>query len=200
MSVAPAVSPQIPPYPVRRFTVEEYHQMARAGVLTEDDSVELLEGWIVPKMVRNPRHDVALKLAETAVERQLSAGWHVRVPSAITTAESEPEPDLAVVKGDVRAYLNDHPRPDDVALVIEIADSSLARDCNDKARIYAAAGIGTYWIVNLVESIVEVHSAPAGAGPSARFTRRTKVAADGTVAAQLSDGAPLKIVARDLLP
>src|SRR5436305_4096318 len=87
---------QLPPAPVRRFTVDEYHRMIQTGILEEDDSVELLEGWIVLKMPRNPPHDVAIDLAREAIETRLPAGWRVRVQSAITTSDSEPEPDLAV--------------------------------------------------------------------------------------------------------
>src|SRR5579862_9140639 len=86
---------RIPPFPVRPFTVDEYHRMIDADVLDEGDAVELLEGWIVPKMPRNPPHDATIGLADDALRIRLPAGWHVRLQSAITTSDSEPEPDLA---------------------------------------------------------------------------------------------------------
>jgi hypothetical protein len=80
------------PFPVWRFTVEEYHRLAESGVLEEDHAVELLEGWIVPKMIHNPPHDAAVELAQAAVSARLPQGWRPRIQSAITTSDSEPEP------------------------------------------------------------------------------------------------------------
>src|SRR5438105_2876312 len=90
---------QIPRLPVRRFTVAEYHQMIAAGILGEDDKVELLEGLIVPKMARKPPHDAVLGIADDVIRARLPSAWKVRIQSAITTADSEPEPDIAVVRG-----------------------------------------------------------------------------------------------------
>src|SRR5438093_733530 len=102
---------QFAPYPVRKFSVDEYHRMIQAAVLTEDDPVELLEGWIVPKMPRNTPHDVCLDKSQDALRAVLPAGWRLRVQSAITTPDSEPEPDLAVVPGTPERYLAHHPFP-----------------------------------------------------------------------------------------
>jgi Uma2 family endonuclease len=152
-----------PPFPVRRFSVEEYHRMGEAGVLTEDDQVELLEGLVVPKMIRKPVHDAVVELVRLAISRVLPTGWCIRGQSAITTADSEPEPDIAVVRGTPRDYLGHHPRPADVALVVEIAETSLDRD-RKKRRIYAQAGIPYYWIVNLPSGHVEIHANASSAG------------------------------------
>lgn len=97
--------------PVRRFSVDEYHRMIQAGILTEDDAVELLEGWIVPKMPRNPPHDGTIQIADEVLRPRLPAGWQLRIQSALTMPDSEPEPDLVVVRGDARTYLNRHTRP-----------------------------------------------------------------------------------------
>src|SRR5262249_47133779 len=94
------------PYPVWRFSVRGYHGMIQAGILTEDDQVELLEGWIVPKMPHKPPHDGTIQLANKRIGRRLPPGWDIRVQSAVTTSDSEPEPDLAVVRGDESTYLN----------------------------------------------------------------------------------------------
>src|SRR3954454_16589764 len=88
---------QIPPFPVRRFSVAEYLRMNEIGMLGEDDKVELLDGWITPKMTRNPPHDSILTQIATVLPVLLPAGWHVRSQSAAVTATSVPEPDLAVV-------------------------------------------------------------------------------------------------------
>ena len=92
------------PVPLRRFSVEEYHRLIDAGVFGADDRFELLEGWIVTKMVRNPPHDVPIALAQAALSPWLQAPWHLRIQSAITTAHSEPEPDLALMWGPPREY------------------------------------------------------------------------------------------------
>ena len=89
-------------------------------------------------------------------------GGGIRIQSAITTDDSEPEPDLALVLGPASRYAAKHPGPQDIALVIEVADSSLAHDRDVKARLYARARIATYWIVNLVDMQVEVYSDPSG--------------------------------------
>jgi Uma2 family endonuclease len=156
-----AMPPQIL---MRRWTVEEYHKMIQAGVFAHDEKFELLGGWIVPKMSRNPPHDASLDQAHEEVRKRLPTGWRVRVQSAITTPDSEPEPDLAIVRGEARTYSSRHPCPADIALIIEIADSSLLEDHRDKARIYARAAIAVYWIINLVDSQVEVHTRPSGPG------------------------------------
>lgn len=162
---APGVAPSAPRpiLPLRQFTVAEYHRMIETRVLTEDDPVELLEGWIVQKIPRNPPHDGTVALTNKALSRRLPPGWHVRIQSAITTSDSEPEPDLAVARGVEEDYLVRHPGPADLALVVEVADSTLDRDREEKARIYARAGIRAYWIVNLVDRRVEVYTDPSGA-------------------------------------
>lgn len=149
----------IPPYPVRRWTVSEYRHLAEIGVLTEDDHVELLEGWIVPKMTKNPPHEWAVTEITGLLAPHLGEEWVLRVQCAINTGDSEPEPDHSIVNGPRDRYLTRHPSGDDVAQVIEIADSSLERD-RRKAALYARAGIPRYWIVNLVDGQIEVHSDP----------------------------------------
>jgi Uma2 family endonuclease len=161
-----------PPFPVRRFTVNEYHRMIETGVLTENDAVELLDGWIAPKMPRNPRHDVCIELANGALRTRLPSGWRVRVQSAITTSDSEPEPDLAVVQGAARDNLSRHPEPRETALVVESAESSLEYDRAVKGPLYARARIPHYWIINLVEGRVEAYSNPGGDGPAACYRER----------------------------
>ncbi|MBX6313328.1 MAG: Uma2 family endonuclease [Isosphaeraceae bacterium] len=150
----------MPPGPVRRFTVAEYHKMIDAGVFGDDTRFELLEGWIITKMTRKPPHDVALALAHTALGRRAPVGWHIREQSAITTADSEPEPDLAVVRGEPRDYIDHHPSPGEIGLVVEVADTTLAQDRGLKRRIYARAGIPVYWIINLADAVVEVYTDP----------------------------------------
>src|SRR5690349_3673211 len=100
-------SPSPPPQPPqRRFTVAEYHRMIETGVLTEQDPVELLEGWVVFKMARNPRHDNTLARLQKVLNRLLGPDWEIRGQLAVTTDDSEPEPDVAVVRGPIEQYDN----------------------------------------------------------------------------------------------
>src|SRR5262249_30603098 len=112
----------------RRFSVAEYHKLIESGILTEDDNLELLEGYLVHKMSRNPPHDATIQRLMKRLLRLLPPGWDLRVQSAVTLSESEPEPDLAVVRGDENAYIARHPAGADVGLVIEVSDSTLPAD------------------------------------------------------------------------
>src|SRR5436305_3593125 len=125
--------------------------MIELGILTEEDNLELIDGYLVRKTSRNPPHDGTLHRLLKRLLAALPPGWDVRVQSAVTLADSEPEPDLAVVREDPGGYLTRHPTPADVGLVIEVADSTLPGDRADKGRVYARAGIACYWIINLVD-------------------------------------------------
>src|SRR5262245_53247651 len=150
----PVLTPP-PALPIHQLTVGQYHRMIETGVLTEDDPVELLEGWIVNKMPQNPQHAGTITRIERRLRRVLSEDWINRIQSAITTRESEPEPDIAVVEGPEEKYWQRHPGPEDVALAIEAADSTLESDREVKGRIYARARIPVYWIANLVDRCIE---------------------------------------------
>jgi len=150
----------IPDDLIWRLSIEQYHAIIQAGILTDDDSVELLEGWLVFKIPKNPPHRATTRLVRTALENILPAGWYVDSQEPITLSNSEPEPDIVVVRRDTRQYLDRHPGAEDIALIIEVSDTTLQRDRTVKKRIYARAGISIYWIVNLVEEQVEVYSQP----------------------------------------
>jgi Uma2 family endonuclease len=161
-AIASSSTPFLGMTALRRFTVQEYHRMIDAGVLTDEDKVELLNGYVVLKMPRNPRHDnTILKFAEDLFPLVRSS-WVVRNQSAVTLARSEPEPDISIARGDRNSYQNRHPSPADLGLVIEVSDSTLARDRGEKLGIYADAALPVYWIVNLVDQQVEVYTLPSG--------------------------------------
>jgi hypothetical protein len=151
------------PLPMRRFTVAEYHRMIETGILTENDDVELLEGWVVAKMPRKPPHDAGVEVIRGVVGGRLPPGWSIRSQSAITTSDSEPEPGVAVVRGEPRAYRQRHPGPADIGTLIEVSDTTLNYDNDrvEKGRIYARAAIAEYWIFNLVDGWIEVYSDPS---------------------------------------
>src|SRR4051794_37144846 len=142
---------------VEEYTVEQYHQLIEAGVLWSGDPVELLERRIVTRLRRTPAHEAITGLTEDAIRPHLPAEWHLRIKSAVTTSDSEPEPDLLVIRGPARRYIDHHPSPAEVGLLDEVADTSLPIDRGLKRRIYAR-GIPMYWIVNVVDLQVEVYT------------------------------------------
>jgi Uma2 family endonuclease len=184
----------------RRFTVPEYHNLIRIGVLTEDDNLELIEGYLVHKMSRNPPHDGTILRLNNRLVRLLPGGWQVRIQSAITLTDSEPEPDAAVVRGDERSFDSNHPVASDIAVVIEVADSTLPGDRTDKGRVYARAGIREYWIVNLVDYRVEVYTLPSGPGVTPGYASRQDYSAGGAVSLVLDGQTVGNLPVADLLP
>ena len=154
-----AALPNIGGEPVWPLPVDRYHAMIDAGILGPDDHLELLEGVLIEKMSKNPPHEFSLGELQEVLTR-LAAGWLVRNQGPITLASSEPEPDLVIARGTRRDYVGRHPSAADVALVVEIADSSVDRDRILKKRIYATAGIPFYWLLNLANRRLEVYSGP----------------------------------------
>ncbi len=183
-----------------RFSVAHYHAMIQAGILTEDDPVELLEGWLVTKMPKNPKHRIATRLVRQALESIVAPGWYVDSQEPLTTADSEPEPDGMVVRSETRQYLNRHPGPQDVTLVVEVADSSLQRDRSLKKRLYAAAGIPVYWIVNLTDGQLEVYTDPSGPAEQPDYRQQRNYGSADTVPVVIEAREVGHIAVRDLLP
>ncbi len=143
-----------PPLPLRRFSVEQYHQLGELGVLTPDDRVELLEGWIVEKMNQRPIHGFIVGLLAEFFQAQLPLGMSLRCRLPITAERSEPEPDIAIVCGSHGDFRDRHPSGAECRLVIEVADTSLDKD-RAKAEIYQAAGVQEYWIINIAVQCLE---------------------------------------------
>jgi Uma2 family endonuclease len=151
-----------------RIAVEKYERMIAAGILTENDRVELINGEIVPKMPIGSRHAACVTRLTEYLIRNFGNRATIGVQNPIVLADSEPEPDITVLKRRSDFYATGKPTADDVLLVIEVADSSLEFDRENKLSIYAEAGIGEYWIVNLLENIVEVYREPAGSTYASR--------------------------------
>lgn len=190
----------VPPEPVLALTVEQYHEMIRAGVLLDGDPIELLEGWLVRKMTKHPPHRVATRKTRIGLENVVPAGWSVDTQETITTSDSEPEPDVSVVRGDTAELLDRHPGPDEVGLLVEVADASLERDRGWKKRIYAAARIPIYWIVNLIDHQVEVFTQPTGSGEQADYASQRVFQPSGTIPVVLDGEEVGEIAVNDLLP
>lgn len=146
-----------PPLPLRRFSVEQYHQLGELGVLTPEDRVELLEGWIIEKMNQRPIHGFIVGLITELLQSCLPGGMSLRCQLPLTTERSEPEPDIAIVRGEHSDFRDRHPTGKDCRLVIEVSDTSLEKD-RAKALIYREAGVPEYWIVNVAEKCIERYS------------------------------------------
>lgn len=190
----------VPPEPVLPLTVEQYHAMIRSGALNGGDSIELLEGWLVNKMIKNPPHSASTAKTRRQLNAVIPDGWSVDSQEPVTTLDSEPEPDVAVIRGLREEYVERHPGPEDIGLLVEVADTSLDRDRGWKKRIYAAAAIPAYWIVNLVERQVEVFTEPSGPGDGPDYETR-QVFLPGDQVPVVLDGKEVgRIGVDDLLP
>jgi Uma2 family endonuclease len=174
LPAVPAADPQWVPLSLYRMTVEEYEAMVAAGTFRGRRRIHLIDGLLVEKMTPNPPHAIAFLLCGDELDRLVPPGWHVRpaLPVLLPGQASVPEPDHCVVRGVARDYLGGHPGPGDIALVVEIADSSLPDDRKYATEVYGPAGIPVYWIVNVVDRQVEVYTVPGPAGYVSRVDFR----------------------------
>jgi Uma2 family endonuclease len=155
-----------------KVSVDEYHQMIKSGVFDDGDPIELLEGYLVKKMSHNTPHANTVHKLSKRLIRLTPSGWEARSQLPITLSDSEPEPDGVLARGDETTFATHHPTAGEIATVIEVADSSRYADRREKGRIYARAGIPVYWIVNVVDRLVEVYTDPdPSAEPPAYRTR-----------------------------
>jgi Uma2 family endonuclease len=183
----------------RRFTVDEYHTMIRTGVFTDGEPLELLEGYVVHKMSRGKPHDFAVQALTKRFVRMLPPGWDVRVQCAITLPDSEPEPDFALVRGDETVYHDHHPGPTEIGILVEVSGSSLPIDRVDKARVYARAGIPVYWVVNVVDKVVEVLTRPSGPTGAPAYEQRDDFPVGTAVPVVLGGNTVGTIVVADIM-
>ncbi len=197
-----ATLPATPPtLPIYRLSVDQYHRMARAGILGEDDRVELLGGYLVPKMTKHQPHHIASGSVNDLLFRLVPPGWYVARGEPLTAADdSEPEPDLMIVRGQRDDYPENPPHGPDVALVVEVADASLARDKAEQKSIYAASGIPFYWLMNLLARRIEVYSDPTGPADWPDYRMRTDHGPDDSVALVLDGREITRLDVRDVLP
>jgi Uma2 family endonuclease len=190
----------VPVDSLRRFTVEEYHALIDSGFFAEDENYELLEGLLVHKMTKHPPHWIACGSLRDALYALGVPGFFVHGQEPVTTSDSEPEPDAALVRGERRDYRGGNPDPQRVPFVAEVADSSLPQDRKLKKRIYARAGIPVYWIVNLIDRQVEVYTEPSGPAKLPDYARCEIIPADGE-APVIIDGREVgRLAVKELLP
>jgi Uma2 family endonuclease len=200
MSLAPSLPPRATytDQPIFRLSVDQYHALIRSGKLTSDDPVELLEGILVFKMPKKSAHATTVRMIRRAVESKLPLGWFFDAEQPITLADGEPEPDGVIVRGTIEDYAAAHPGPGDVALIIEVADTSLERDQGIKLRSYARAGIPVYWLINLIDREVQVYVDPDPAAPA--YRRRETYGPSDSVPLALEGAARAAIEVSTLLP
>ena len=148
------------------LTSAEYIALFEQGVLTEADRVELIEGEVVEKMTIGPLHVGRVTRVDRLLQRLLGDRALVVSQGAVLLSEiSMPEPDFAILRHRDDFYESRHATPGDMLALIEVADSSLSFDRGRKLRIYAAAGVAEYWLINLQRNVLEVYRQP---GPHPR--------------------------------
>ena len=190
MSVAAAA----PPIERYRLTSAIFHEMVDKGILNEDDRLELIEGELVTMSPIGPEHMGVVNQIAQILIRQLEQRAIVSIQGPIALDEfSEPQPDLALLVQRDDFYKHSLPRPADVALVIEVADSSLAYDRTIKMPLYARAGVPEAWIVNLIDRWIEVYRGPSTAG----YTTLLKILSGKSIAPQAFED--VVVVVDDLL-
>ena len=184
----------------RRFTRVEYERLIDLEFFQPDERLELIDGIMIVREPQDAPHATGVRLVLRALRAVFGAGWTVdsQLPVALDDY-SEPEPDAAVVAGDPRDYRDTHPtRP---VLIVEVAESRLAFDRRRKASLYARAGIADYWVVNLVDRVLEVYREPV-AVPAAphgfRYRSVTRLGPTATVTPLAAPSAAISVA--DLLP
>ena len=186
--------------PVHRFTVVRYDRLIRDGGITDEDKVELLDGVIYDQMPHNAPHNSCVYRLHTRLLLMLAPlGLVVRCQSAVTFPASVPEPDVAVVPGPESLYNDVRPDARDLAVVIEVSDTTLARDRGLKLRVYARSKVPVYWIVNLVDGVVEVYTNPRG-GRTPAYRTRTDYAPGQSVPVMIGKKAVGSVPVSELLP
>lgn len=151
--------------PLKQWTVDEYHRLLAAGILTDRDRVELLDGDTVEMVPPNPRHASIVDSGGDYLKLLFAGQAKVGVQLPITiTPDSELEPDFAIVCTDDNRYRYRHPTPEDIFCLIEVADATVLRDRTYKAEMYARANIREYWIVNINQQQINVLRHPTSIG------------------------------------
>lgn len=180
---------EMKPATPKRFTIAEYHRLTEIGFFSEDDRVELIRGEINRMAAKGTAHTVCCSNLLAALAELLAGYATLRCQDPIALPSgSEPEPDFAIVRQRSDNYLSGHPTPDDILLVIEIADSSLDYDREVKRSLYAEAGIPHYWIFNLIEQCLEAYSEPYQNLETFNYAVRRISLPNGTIALPLVTG------------
>jgi Uma2 family endonuclease len=153
------------PTTLKRWTVQDYHRMSELGILDPNERTELIAGQITLMAAKGTPHVTSLHLLANALRDLLSDTALVRTQDPIQLDNfSEPEPDLAIVQGTILDYVDHHPRPNQVYLIVEVADSTLKHDCEIKDKLYAQANIIEYWVLDLKNRQLHLFRNPTSTG------------------------------------
>jgi Uma2 family endonuclease len=153
------------PSRLKRLTVQDYHRMSELGILDSGERTELIAGQIVLMVAKGTPHVTSLHLLANDLRDQLGNTALVRTQDPIQLDDySEPEPDIIVAQGTVLNYADHHPYPNEIHLVVEVADSTLKQDCEIKDKLYAQAGITDYWVVDLKNRQLHIFRNPTPTG------------------------------------
>ena len=145
----------------RLWTVEEYHHMVEVGIISPEERVELIEGEVISMAAKKPPHVVITELTSAYLRELFREVAHIRSQDPVFLNDrTEPEPDIAVVMPPLRRYLDHHPQPEEIFLIIEVADATLKFDTKKKAEAYASSKIADYWVIDAVDRQVYVFRAP----------------------------------------
>ncbi len=196
----PRLPAGIPDVPIWKMSVEQYESMLSNGILKDGDPIELLDGWLVPKMTKNPPHTVCVGLLTDALTAVLPSGWHLRNQEPVTLAHSVPEPDLAVVMGNRRDYMDRHPVADEVAVLVEVADATAEQDRGLKMRVYAESGIREYWLADLRSDCIVVFTEPNRSRVNPRFQKVSTYSRTNSIPGPSLLAPEILIPVADLLP
>jgi Uma2 family endonuclease len=150
---------------LKRWTVQDYHRLSELGILDPNEPTELIAGQITLMAAKGTSHVTSLYLLANALRDRVGSTALIRTQDPIQLDDfSEPEPDLAIVRGTVLDYAQRHPRPSDIYLVVEVADSTLKHDCETKDKIYAQAGITDYWVLDVKNRRLHIFRVPTPTG------------------------------------
>jgi Uma2 family endonuclease len=157
---------ELSPTNLKYWTVQDYHRMSDLGILDPNERTELIAGQIVLMTAKGTPHVLTLRILASVLENALgdrSVFVSTQDPIRLDNF-SEPEPDLAIVKGTIFDYAEHHPVPEDIYLVIEVADSTLKQDCEVKDKLYARSSIAEYWVIDIKNRQVHLFRDPSPIG------------------------------------
>ena len=187
------------------LSLDVYEEMVARGLLTKRDKIELLDGLMAEKMTKGAPHVIATLALGQALQTLGLTGWHVKMecpinlPAGPSGRPSVPEPDVSIIRGAFRDYPVQHPWPKDVALVAEVADSSVRDDREGLVR-YAWSGIPVAWLVNLIDRCIEVYEQPTGPATPAQYNVTTIHGPDDEVPVRISGREVGRLAVKDILP
>lgn len=191
----PSTAPLQTEKTIHRFTVDDYYTMAKVGILSATERVELIDGQILARSPIGSRHAACVKRINHAFAQALGLQAIVSVQDPVRLdRHTEPEPDIALLRYREDFYRTSHPTAKDILLIVEVADSSAAVDRSIKKHLYAKHGVPEFWIVALEEACLEIYREPTATG----YNRQQRLAAGDTL--HLQAFPDLRFAVADLMP